>query len=510
MLAKLRSVALTGIDAEEVGVELDLSPGLPGLRIVGLPDKAVQESVDRVRSAIRNSNYQYPVKKMVVNLAPAEIKKEGTVYDLPLALAILKASEQLLSETVQDYLIIGELSLDGQVRPVRGALAAAITARQRGAKGIILPKENACEAAVLQDEVSVVAVSNLQEAALFLAGEIPAPPMPEDVLDPEEMAEVAGCFSEVRGQNHVKRALEVAAAGGHNALMLGPPGSGKTMSARRLPSILPELTFSESLQTTKIYSVAGELRPGQGLMRHRPFRSPHHSVSAPGLIGGGTYPRPGEISLSHNGVLFLDEAPEFSRNILETLRQPLEDGWVTISRAASTQTYPARMMLVMSMNMCPCGRLGASAKACHCTPQQIAAYVGKLSGPLLDRIDIHIEVPALKYDEIRSGEKGETSAAIRQRVVDARKIQTERLGKRDHAVNASMTPSEIDKYCILPEYAETLLRTAVNEFGLSARAYTRILKVARTIADLAGATDIDVPHISEAIQYRVLDRKDSY
>ncbi len=507
MLAQLASVAINGIDAEIVTVEIDLALGLPGLRLVGLPDKSVQESGDRVRSALQNSGYEFPNRKLVVNLAPAELKKEGAIYDLPLALAILLASEQLRSEILPGYLILGELALDGAVRPARGVLAAAITARQRGYRGVIVPRDNAREAMVLGPELEVVGVAKLAEAVRFLAGQ-PAPELPPAA--PEAEPEEALCFSEVRGQEHVKRALEVAAAGGHNAILMGPPGSGKTMSAQRLPSILPPLSFGESLETTKIHSVAGELRPGRGLLRMRPFRSPHHTASAPGLIGGGTWPRPGELSLAHNGVLFMDEAPEFSRSILETLRQPLEDGQVTISRAAASLTFPARIMLVLAMNMCPCGRRGDSRKVCHCTPAQVGGYVGKLTGPLLDRIDIHVEVPAVTYEELRGPRRGETSAAIRARVVAARERQARRLAGRATPINAAMSAGEVEQYCRLDADCENLLKTAINEFGLSARAHSSILKLARTIADLAGSEGIALSHLSEAIQYRVLDRRDSY
>ncbi len=504
MLGKLLSCAINGIDAAIVEVEVDVGQGMPGLRIVGLPDKAVQESGDRVRAALKNAGYQYPARKVVVNLAPADLRKEGAVYDLPLALGLLLASEQIESDRCGGYLVMGELALDGTVREVRGVLAAAITARQLGYKGVVVPRANAREAAVLGD-LDVVGVTTLVEAVGFLTGSTPAPALPPETPDTRPESEL--CFSDVRGQEHVKRALEVAAAGGHNMLMMGPPGSGKTMCAQRLPSILPELTFAESLETTKIYSVVGELSPGQGLLRTRPFRSPHHSISAPGMIGGGSFPTPGEVSLAHHGVLFLDEAPEFNRPILETLRQPLEDGVVSISRAAASQTFPARLMLVLSMNLCPCGRRGDARKVCRCTPQKIEQYVGRLSGPLLDRIDIHVEVPAVEFKDLRGPRTGEASPAIRERVQAARGAQDAR---GQGGINACLLPAMIERHCALDRECEMLLKSAVQELGLSARAHSRILKVARTIADLAAADAIAPEHLSEAIQYRAMDRKLAY
>ncbi len=504
MLAKLQSIAISGIDAVPVDVEFDLSGGKPMQRLVGLPDNAVKEALDRVSSAIRNSNYDFPARRMIYSLAPAELRKEGAVYDLPLALVTLMASGQLRIERKGRFLIAGELALGGELRPIRGALAAAITARQLGYDGVMLPYDNAREAGAI-DGVFVIGVKTLEEAVGFLAGAWEPPQeLPEISVD-AELPQL--CYSEMRGQEAVKRAMEVAAAGSHHCLLMGPPGSGKTMAAQRLPSILPPLTTEESLETTKIHSVAGELDSHPGLMRTRPFRAPHHNASIAGLVGGGSVPRPGEISLSHNGVLFLDEAPEFPRNILETLRQPLEDGRITISRAAGSETFPARIQMVLSMNLCPCGNLGDPRRLCRCSRQQIDNYVGKLSGPLLDRIDLHVEVPPVDRERLMEKRTGETSRQIAARVAAARAIQAQRFPGRGSPVNSAMTSQDMEQCCHLDGPCESLLRSAIIDYGLSARAYGRVLKVARTIADLDASDKIREEHILEAIQYRQAERR---
>lgn len=503
MLSKLRSVAITGVDAVPVDVELDLDFGVAKERLVGLPDKAVQEALDRIKSALCNCGYDYPLnRRLIFSLAPAELKKEGAVYDLPLAIVTLLASEQLVMSIPGEYLVLGELSLGGELRPIRGALAAAITARQLGATGVVLPWENAAEAAAVEG-IETVGVKTLVEAVGFFSGQWIPPGVYENSF-PED-PEAPFCYSDMRGQEAVKRAMLVTAAGGHHCLLMGPPGSGKTMAAQRLPSILPPLTQTESLDTTKIHSIAGEVRPGRGLMRSRPFRAPHHNASLPGLIGGGTTPRPGEVSLAHNGVLFLDEAPEFSRQLLETLRQPLEDGTITISRSAGSETFPARVQLIMSMNLCPCGRRGDPRRVCRCSPKQVANYTGKISGPLLDRIDLHVEVPPVDRERLMERRGGETSAQMREKVLKARKIQERRFAGRTTPVNAAMTARDIEEFCRIDEQGEALLKSAISEYGLSARAYGRILKVARTIADLAGEEDLALDHILEAVQYRRAD-----
>ncbi|HMV84787.1 MAG TPA: YifB family Mg chelatase-like AAA ATPase [Blastocatellia bacterium] len=511
MLFKTLSAAVYGIDAELVEVEVDLTPRSGDsqhetfVTMVGLPDMAVRESRERIRAAITNCGFFFPVYKTTINLAPADVKKEGSAFDLPIAVGILGANGELHRENLDDTLLIGELALDGRVRPVRGALPIAVAAKRKGLTRLLLPVENAGEAAVVGG-LDVYPVKDLREVVTLLnLPEMPAPMK----IDVEKMLNDADQylvdFREVRGQMHAKRAIEIATAGGHNILLVGPPGSGKSMLSKRIPSILPPITFEEALETTKIHSVSG-FTDSRGLLTIRPFRSPHHTISDAGLIGGGAVPRPGEVSLAHHGVLFLDELPEFERNVLEVLRQPLEDQKVTISRASMSLTFPASFMLVAAMNPCPCGYFNDPTRDCKCTPPQIQRYISKISGPLLDRIDIHIDVPAVKVSELSAQEAHEGSAEIRRRVNSARKIQQERFAGEHVFSNAQMTPRLIRKHCLLSQSSQSLLERAINKYGLSARAYDRILKVSRTIADLGGLDRIADEHISEAVQYRTLDR----
>ena len=507
MLAQVHSGALVGIDAHPVEVEIDVYNGLPAVTVVGLPDSAVKESAARVKSAIVNSGFPFPARRITVNLAPAALRKEGSGFDLPIAIGVLIGLNLLPTERMDDYLIVGELSLDGRVKEVRGALSLALAARDLGFKGIILPESNAPEAAVVEG-VDTLSVSSLITAAGFLMDRVsiePSRPNPNSLTTPA--VDYPLDFRDIKGQEYAKRAVEVAAAGGHNVLMVGPPGSGKTMLSQRIPTILPEPVFEEALQTTRIYSAAGLLGKEKSIMTRRPFRSPHHTVSDAGLIGGGAIPRPGEVSLAHNGVLFLDEMPEFRKNVLEVLRQPIEDGEVTISRAHLAITFPARFMLVAAMNPCPCGYRGDMKHECVCSKQTIERYWAKISGPLLDRIDIHIEVPSVEWRDLTSKENGEPSEEIRRRVNAARSVQLDRLGKYGIFSNSQMKSSLTRRFCVLDQTSLDFLEKVVERLGLSARAYHRILKIARTIADLSLSPDIKPEHVSEAAQYRSLDRR---
>lgn len=509
MHTRVLSAAVLGIEAYLVQVEADVASGLPNFTTVGLPQSAVKEGEKRVVAAVQNSGYQVPPRRITINLAPADVRKEGSAFDLPIAVGILAGSGQLSSRCLGEYALVGELGLDGELRPVRGALSIALAVRDAGLRGLLLPRANVGEAAVVE-AIDVRGADDLRQVAAFLKGE---GELERAAFDPAQLSPRGGSpdeldFADVRGQEQAKRALEVAAAGNHNVLMIGPPGSGKTMLARRLPGIMPPLTIEEALETTRVHSVAGVLPPGSPLVASRPFRAPHHTVSDAGLIGGGSSPRPGEISLAHHGVLFMDELPEFRRNVLEALRQPLEDSQVTVSRSAMSVTYPARAMLAAAMNPCPCGYHGDPRRACTCPPPLVERYLARISGPLLDRIDIHVEVPAVEYRELSGRRPGEGSEAIRERVARAREIQRERLaGRIGCFANAHMRPRDIRELCRLGSGADALLRSAITRLGLSARAYHRVLKIARTLADLEAKQDIGTAHVAEAIQYRTLDRQ---
>ncbi|MEJ2262234.1 MAG: YifB family Mg chelatase-like AAA ATPase [Anaerolineales bacterium] len=500
MLARVYSCAVIGLEGVIVEVEVDTGQGLPSITIVGLPDTTVQESRERVQAAIKNSNLYFPRKRLIVNLAPAAVRKEGPAYDLPIALGVLIATNQLDPEQIEDALIVGELSLDGSVRHVRGILPMAAMAREQGFKRIFLPHIDACEAALIPD-LDVIPVPSLAALHAHLRGLDGLEPQASVVIE-DLPIEVQTNFRDIKGQEHVKRALEVAAAGGHNVLLIGPPGTGKTLMARAMPAILPRMTIQEALDVTRIYSVADQLPPEVPLIRNRPFRSPHHTISHAGLVGGGNWPHPGEISLAHRGVLFLDELPEFGPRVLEVMRQPIEDKVVTISRAQGSLTFPANFQLVAAMNPCPCGYYGDPVKPCTCSSATVTRYQKRVSGPLLDRIDIHIEVPRVEYEKLSDDRLGEPSATVQSRVEKAREHQRKRFEGTQLTCNADMHPAEVRKHCQLDDTCRSLMRSAMNQLQLTARAYHRVLKLARTIADMAGSECIQPAHLAEALQYR--------